>query len=75
MQESWMRFFVDNALRCTLVHIGMRFQLKEQVQHVDEKQNLGALVKHDKESTMLSHDTGSSADLEHSFVRRRTIGE
>ena len=35
-----MRFFVNDVLRCTLVHVGVRFHLKQKVQDVDQQQNL-----------------------------------
>jgi hypothetical protein len=35
-----MRFLVDQMLRCALVHVRMRLQLKQEVQDVDKEQNL-----------------------------------
>ena len=44
-----MRFFVDDFLRCALVHVCVRLELEEQVQDVDKKQ----------------HNAGSTGDFQY----------
>ena len=34
-----MRFLVDHLLRSALVHVGVRFQLEEEIQDVDDEQD------------------------------------
>lgn len=38
LQDTWMGLFIDDVLRSRLVQVGMRLQLKKQIQDVDEEQ-------------------------------------
>jgi hypothetical protein len=57
VEHSRVRLLVDNLLRRALIHVGMRFELKEEVKPIDEKKN----------------NTGTAADFEHFLVRVRNV--
>lgn len=48
-----MRFLIDDLLWRALVHVGVRLELEQQVEHVDDEQD----------------HTGATADLEYGAVR------
>lgn len=35
-----MRLLINEMLRCALIHVSMRLELKQEVQNVDEEKNL-----------------------------------
>lgn len=53
-----MRLLVDNRLRRALVHVGMRFELEEKVEHVDQEK----------------YNASSAADFQNLLVGELRIG-
>lgn len=58
MKNPRVRFLVDDFLRSALVHVGMRLELKEQIQSINEEKD----------------NTGSAADFQYLRVCICLIG-